>query len=243
MRKRHSQFSLLALSFASMLTSVVSSVDTSYIPNLDLSAFQQLGIAGDFAGLSQFTSPQQFESLDANSATILSKFSNNTFDRIISTPGTINAVCRLPQQGASDAYDVYFAGSFATINNTATNNIARLDAQTGDIFPLQSGLDGPVYALYCDSASSTVYVGGSFNTSAIMWRSGNWMQMPWKALDGPVYTIAPNPVTNTVFFGGQFQSTMDGVYGNTTISQPVPLDSPSVRRKRAILNRFFKCSA
>ncbi|GAB5587580.1 hypothetical protein Unana1_02480 [Umbelopsis nana] len=60
-----------------------------------------------------------------------------------------------------------------------------------------------------------------------MWRSGNWMQMPWKALDGPVYTIAPNPVTNTVFFGGQFQSTMDGVYGNTTISQPVPLDSPS----------------
>jgi hypothetical protein len=212
-----------------MLGSAISSVDTSYIPNLDLSAFQQLGIAGDFAGLSQFSSAQQFESLDGNSATILSKFNNNTFGRLMTTPGTLNAACKLPQQGASDSYDIYFAGSFLTINNTVTNNIAKLDAQTGDIVPLQSGLDGAVYALYCDAASSTVYVGGSFNTSAIMWRSGNWMQMPWKALDGPVYTIAPNPVTNTVFFGGQFQSTMDGVYGNTTTSQPVPLDSPSVR--------------
>jgi hypothetical protein len=227
MRKRHSKLNLL-LSVAALLSAAASSVDTSYIPNLDLSAFQGLGIAGDFAGLSRFTNAKQFESLDANTASILSKLNNNTFERIISTPGTLNAACKLPQAGSTDAYDIYFAGSFATINNTVVNNIARLDTQTYKIFPLQSGLNGPAYALYCDSASSTVYVGGAFNTSAIMWRAGNWVSMPWKALDGPVYTIAPNPVTNTVFFGGQFQSTMDGVYGNSTISQPVPLNPPSV---------------
>ncbi|KAG2184143.1 hypothetical protein INT44_009158 [Umbelopsis vinacea] len=227
MRKRLDQISLLGLSLASLLGSVVSSVDTSHIPGLDLSAFQQLGIVGDFAGLSRFSNPQQFESLDVNSATILSKSNNDTFESIISTPGTLNAACKLPQGGNSNAYDVYFAGSFTTINNTVTNNIAKMDTQTGNIVSLQSGLNGPVYALYCDPSSSTVYVGGAFNTSVMMWRSGTWTPMPWKALDGPVYTIAPNPVTNTIFFAGQFQSTMDGVYGNSTVSQPVPLNSPS----------------
>ncbi|KAI8580309.1 hypothetical protein K450DRAFT_237864 [Umbelopsis ramanniana AG] len=227
MRKRLDQISLLGLALASLLGSVASSVDTSHIPGLDLSAFQQLGIVGDFAGLSRFSNPHQFESLYVNSATILSKSSNDTFESIISTPGTLNAACKLPQGGTNNAYDVYFAGSFTTINNTVTNNIAKLDTQTGNIVSLQSGLDGPVYALYCDPASSTVYVGGAFNTSVMMWRSGTWTPMPWKALDGPVYSITPNPVTNTIFFAGQFQSTMDGVYGNTTISQPVPLSPPS----------------
>jgi len=241
MRKRLDQISLLGLSLAALLGSVASSVDTSHIPGLDLSAFQQLGIVGDFAGLSRFSNPQQFESLDVTSATILSKLNNDTFERIISTPGTLNAACKLPQGGTSDAYDVYFAGSFTTINNTVTNNIAKLDTQTGNIVSLQSGLNGPVYALYCDPASSTVYVGGAFNTSVMMWRSDTWTPMPWKALDGPVYTIAANPVTNTIFFGGQFQSTMDGVYGNSTISQPVPLSPPSVRESEAEAKQKCKC--
>jgi hypothetical protein len=230
MRKQHHKFRLLVLSTASLLGLATSSVDTSYIPNLDLSAFEQLGICGDFAGLSRFVNANQFETLDANTATIIQKYSNNTFERVASTPGAINAACKLPQSGTNDAFDVYFAGSFSTINNTTTNNIAKLDTQTGQITSLGSGLNGPVYTLYCDASSSTVYVGGAFNTSAVMWRSGTWVAMPWAGLDGPVYTISPNPVKDTVFFGGSFQSTTNGVYGNSTVSQPVPLTPPSVSR-------------
>ncbi|KAJ2955867.1 hypothetical protein NQZ79_g8209 [Umbelopsis isabellina] len=227
MRKQHSKFRLLVLSTASLLSLATSSVDTSYIPNLDLSAFQQLGICGDFAGLSRFVNANQFETLDANTATIIQKYSNNTFERVASTAGAINTACKLPQSGTNDAFDVYFAGSFSNINNTTTNNIAKLDTQTGQITSLGAGLNGPVYTLYCDASSSTVYAGGAFNTSAMMWRSGTWVAMPWAGLDGPVYTISSNPVTNTVFFGGSFQSTMNGVYGNSTVSQPVPLSPPS----------------
>lgn len=228
MRKQHSTYRLLVLSTASLLGLATSSVDTSYIPNLDLTAFEQLGICGDFAGLSRFVNANQFETLDANTATIIQKYSNNTFERVASTAGVINTACKLPQSGTNDAFDVYFAGSFSSINNTTTNNIAKLDSQTGQITSLGSGLNGPVYTLYCDASSSTVYAGGAFNSSAMMWRSGSWVGMPWAGLDGPVYTISPNPITNTVFFAGSFQSTMNGVYGNSTVSQPVPLTPPSV---------------
>jgi hypothetical protein len=142
---------------------------------------------------------------------------------------------------------LYLAGNFPTLtthndNNTSAvtvNNIARWDMTTNTLSTLDQGMDGPVYALYCDSTNHTLYVGGEFHQpigsnstsfagSVAQWYNNQWLPLPWQGFNGPVHVITHNPKQNTVLFGGRFDATGDGVYFNMNSSQPVNLDQPTV---------------
>ncbi|KAI7863016.1 cortical protein marker for cell polarity-domain-containing protein [Spinellus fusiger] len=198
-------------------------------PTLHLDIVGQLGLAGDFAGLSPYVDTQQFNYNGAVSSLVLSN--NNTFLNLATANGPILATCHLSTQ---DAWDIYVGGNFTLLNNTAMSYIARWNTQTQTLSALDQGLDGPVQTLYCDEQTKTVYVGGDFIAPAhtttasdygggvALW-TGVWAPLPWKGFNGPVYTITQNPNTNTLLLGGRFDATGDGKYFNANSSQSVSL--------------------
>ncbi|KAI8341825.1 cortical protein marker for cell polarity-domain-containing protein [Chlamydoabsidia padenii] len=226
--------------------------DTTYSPPmLDSSRVGQLGIVGRFAGLSPYTNTLQ----SANSSPGIGVFeqdANSIFSRHLTGSGKLHASCIMDQQ-------LYLGGVFSALatndnekgnnnnNNDPTsttttvtvNNIARWDMTANTLSALDQGVDGPVYALYCDPNNHTLYVGGEFrqpigmNTtsfagSVAQWYNNQWLPLPWQGFNGPVHVITQNPKQNTLLFGGRFDATGDGVYFNMNSSQPVNLDQPTV---------------
>ncbi|OBZ85272.1 Polarized growth protein rax2 [Choanephora cucurbitarum] len=201
------------------------------VPSIDLdSVGGKLGFIGDYAGLSPYEKPRQFESLEANTLLLATQSDSKTlFEQLSNLSGTVQTSCRL-----SDTQFI-LAGNFTTINSTTYNHIAQFDTQTLQFSPLQQGLDGPVSSLLCIN-SSAVYVGGDFtapmNTNAsqyaghvALWNNQQWTPLPWKGFNGPVYSIAKN--SESIIFGGQFDSTGDGLYANQNTTRPFNLATSS----------------
>ncbi|KAF7731991.1 hypothetical protein EC973_007096 [Apophysomyces ossiformis] len=208
-------------------------------PVLKQAALGQLGFLGEYAGISPYKSATQFESINPVVSSIILQDDDNIYNLIASVNGNITTTCYLSHD---DTADIYLAGSFTLLNNTLVNNIARFDTRTRTFATLDRGLNGSVYALFCDSASQTVYAGGDFTApigladdilqafgqGAAVWQNGNWHPVPWKGFNGPVYTIAQNSKRHTILFGGRFDATGDGQYYNANSSQPVNMGQPTV---------------
>ncbi|KAI7906872.1 cortical protein marker for cell polarity-domain-containing protein [Cokeromyces recurvatus] len=189
----------------------------------------QLGFVGDYAGLSPFKNSLQFESLPTTSLITSDEEDDMLIFNFFSTiNGSIETFCKLTDT------QFILAGNFNTINHTTFNNIVQFDTQSRTFSPLQQGLDGPVYSVYCLN-QSTVYVGGNFiapiNNSqqftghVAIWNDNQWSPVPWNGFNGPVYSILPHQQQQSILFAGQFDSTGDGQYMNQTFSQQINLIS------------------
>ncbi|RCI06116.1 hypothetical protein CU098_012425 [Rhizopus stolonifer] len=198
------------------------------VPSIELdSVGGQLGFIGDYAGLSVYEQPNQFETLDTNALVLATGDSKTLFQLFASVNGSVQTSCQL-----SDTQFI-LAGNFTSINTTTYNHIARFDTQTRQFYALQQGLDGPVTSLLC-SNTSAVYVGGDFtapiNTNAsqysghiALWNNDQWSPLPWKGFNGPVYSIVQH--AQSIVFGGRFDATGDGEFFNQNTSRPINLVS------------------
>jgi hypothetical protein len=199
----------------------------------------QLGFVGDYAGLSPFKDPLQFETLQTN-AIVFSDITQDVqiFNLFSHINGSIETYCQL-----SDTQFVLGGNFISIINSTQYNHILQLDTKTRQLKPLQQGLDGPVTSVYCKE--SIVYVGGHFtapinsNVSeytghVALWNENQWSPLPWKGFNGPVYSIISH--SESILFGGQFDSTGDGVYFNQNSSQPINLATTAVRTRSILIN-------
>ncbi|KAI9484647.1 cortical protein marker for cell polarity-domain-containing protein [Zychaea mexicana] len=228
------------LLFALVTALLLHSTHALDLPDVRLEAVGQLGFAGDYAGISPYKSIKQFESISDPGAIIL--LNNDTYELLgTATDGQIFATCLVPSTADATTSDLYVGGSFTTLNGTFVNRIARYNPTHDTFETLDQGLDGPVYALYCDT--DAVYVGGdftvpvgatndslpSFGGHAAIWHTGNrtWGPVPWRGFNGPVYTITRNALMNTILFGGRFEATGDGYYFNAISSQAVNLGAPT----------------
>jgi hypothetical protein len=188
---------------------------------------ENIGFVGDFGGISLYRNEKQFETLDNSTHLILDI--DGTYQTLATFEGVVTASC-------TSRNDIYFGGDFETVNNQSMHRITRYNVQSNTFSSLNQGLDGPVYALYCDTES--VYVGGNFTlpvnvtgnyTGGVAeWSNDTWHYLPWHGFNGPIYTITKNQKTETILFGGKFDSTGDGMYFNSNTSQIIPLGSPTV---------------
>lgn len=212
---------------------VTAAMAESALPEIQLdSVGEQLGFAGNFAGLSPYRLPSQFEALETASLVLSDIIDDATiFQSFATINGSIETYCQL----ADDEF--ILAGNFISINETTYNHIARFNSQSRQLSPLDQGLDGAVRSVYC--TPDAVYVGGDFmapvqaNLSqytghAAVYANSQWSPLPWKGFNGPVYSIIPHAQQNAIIFGGQFGSTGDGQYtapNASATTQMVNLDS------------------
>ncbi|CAO3610511.1 unnamed protein product [Cunninghamella blakesleeana] len=217
-------------------------------PTIDLTSLQQMGLAGNYGGISIIKDDKQLTQIPVNTSSIIrygnnqpnTKEDNNIFELLASTSvdGTIYCSCQFNNG------DIYFGGKFSSINNVPIYNIAKYNLQQQQITSLANGLDGPVYSLHCDPTSNNVYVGGDFiapkqsppqYTAAMAYYGGHlafwsslsqsWSPFPFKGVNGPVYSI--EKVNNMLYFAGQFDMTADSQSHHAPASQPVNLQSPT----------------
>ncbi|KAI9498129.1 cortical protein marker for cell polarity-domain-containing protein [Zychaea mexicana] len=226
-----------------ILISTITTVFASYIqhPAIDLEQLEQIGIAGPYGGVSLYTDTRQLTQIPPNTASALS-FSNNTFELLAhsSANGSIYTACTL-----TNSNYLYIGGDFLQFGPTNVSNIAAIDLNTGTVSALANGIDGPVYTLYCDESSNSVYAGGRFMApvapapqyseslsyfggGVAVWKDDLWHGLPWKGFNGPVNAIAENGATGTILFGGRFDTSADGQNYYAPSSQPVSLASPAV---------------
>ncbi|KAI9302151.1 hypothetical protein BJ944DRAFT_242639, partial [Cunninghamella echinulata] len=225
------------------------------IPTIDLSSLQQMGLAGNYGGISIIKDDKQLTQIPIKTASII-KYGNdnnsnqknnnttiedsNIFELLASTSvnGSIYCSCQFNNG------DIYIGGKFSSINNIQLYNIAKINLQQQQITGLAQGLDGPVHALYCDQTTNQVYAGGEFiapkqpspqYTNAMVYYGGHlalwsaasqsWSAFPFKGVNGPVYSI--QKINQQFYFGGQFETTADGQAYHAPASQPINLQSPT----------------
>ncbi|KAI9030993.1 hypothetical protein CLU79DRAFT_364958 [Phycomyces nitens] len=223
---------------------LIQSCHTSPVnhPTLNFTQLGYLGIAGSYQGISFYTDTRQLTTIPPSTASLVS-YSKQTFELLASssTNGSVYATCVLSLNSVDT---LYVAGEFTHFGSVRVSNIAQIDLTTNTITALSQGLDGPVYSVLCDSATNSVYVGGSFlapiseaplysaslskfGGSVAVWANKAWEALPWKGLDGPVYAITKNQKTNSIMFGGRFGMTRDGQGEFEPDSQPINLGALS----------------
>lgn len=227
-------YCLLYLKVAAALFSVPTVID-------DESA-GQLGFAGNYAGISNIKSSLQSQS--AMDQSVLLRTVEGIYQKVSNFQGNITSSCVFQNS-------IYFGGRFETVNQTMTvNHIVKFDINANKFEPLQNGLNGPVYTLYCDESDQLIYIGGNFSSpiennstmsNVASWNTNNqtWSLLPWKGFNGPVYTITKNKKYNTVLFGGRFDATGDGQFFNSNTSQLVPMNAPTVSLIHSCLDYLF----
>ncbi|KAI8138683.1 cortical protein marker for cell polarity-domain-containing protein [Fennellomyces sp. T-0311] len=226
---------------AASILFIVNQITASYIdhPTIDIEQLEQIGIAGAYGGISLYTDTRQLTQIPSNTASVLS-FANNTFASLAhSSPNaTIYTACYINNI-------LYIGGDFLQFGPLNVSNVAAVDLNSGSVSALANGLDGPVYTLYCDAASDSVYAGGRFMApvapapqyaeslayfggGVAAWKDNLWHGLPWKGFNGPVGAITKNGVNGKVLFGGRFDTSADGINYHAPASQPVILSSPAV---------------
>ncbi|KXL41377.1 hypothetical protein M433DRAFT_56994 [Acidomyces richmondensis BFW] len=187
-------------------------------PNLNLASLGSVAIGGDFDTISLFTYNGQSEDIFTTngSQSLLTQFPNGAFDSLGIADGSIMAMCPLVEKDGS-LNSVIVGGNFTSLGGVAAQAIAAFNPNTSHITALP-GLNGKVNAVYCDSTSGTVYVGGSFlagnSTNAMAWTT-EWTNLPFAGFNGPVNSVTKNAAGNIVF-GGNF----DGLGNTSTPAAP-----------------------
>ncbi|KAG9085576.1 hypothetical protein FRC06_003542 [Ceratobasidium sp. 370] len=189
-------------------------VTAQNVPQVDFSRMGTVGIAGAFAGLDLYNASAS--TLDSSAATLVSRDSNGALTVLGSTSasGRLLAACTLQNT-------LFVGGVFDTISGTPAKNIAAYDPSSRTFSALGAsgaGLDGEVDALYCDSKSGVVWVGGSFKKPTLAAGSvefggavavykpsdGTWSPPPFDGLSGRVLSIAPSTDGASLYFSGSF---------------------------------------
>ncbi|KAG9300601.1 hypothetical protein G9A89_005201 [Geosiphon pyriformis] len=263
MKIKHPRFFLSI--FCAGLARLYADSTPKTLPQVDFQTVTQVGIAGNYNGLTLASQLVKRQAFDGNSASLVTytpstlkdnEESNGSFQLIGATSkyGSIQATCKLYNPNG-EKYDIYVGGNFTTLGSTKINNIARYDPESQTFSPLLEGLDGPVSSLYCDSNNGSVMVGGyftapvnasknnldstSFGGSIALWDGKTWDPLPFKGFNGPVFTISFNRENNTFYFGGIFDATSNGEYGGLNNSQPINLQTSLITSGNGALNAGF----
>lgn len=183
--------------------------------NLDLANLGQVGIAGDFAGISLAQYQRQSETpFSTNgSESLLAQLPNGQFVPIVSTDASIQTMCQFVRRSGS-IDGIVVGGNFTSLDGKEAQGIALFNPNTTEIISL-GDLSGQVNALLCDQETDTVYIGGNFrtetSTNAIAWNGESWQDLGFAGFNGPVSSITKTSGGKLVF-GGSFTG-----LGNTTI--------------------------
>jgi hypothetical protein len=201
------------------------------IPLVNFDVMGTVAIAGAFAGMDLFDNSSQI-SFDPKSSTIFSRASDGgALSRIGSTNegGEILAGCALGDL-------VYLAGTFSSLNNTGTSNIASYNPSSPAFAALATnGPNGPIHALYCDESGSKVWAGGSFTSpspavAVYDVKANSWSGAPFGGFAGAaaeVFSITANSSASSLFFAGSFVTSFvgNGTALNTTNNPNVPFST------------------
>lgn len=239
MRKRSSllghtagEFAALLLAASSYLVHGSSAIKFTPAPsaNLDLSQLGRVAVAGNFDSISLF----EFEGQNQNSfstngsQSLLQQYPNGAFATLSSADGSIRGLCPFVEKNGTLA-GVVVGGNFTSLGGVEAQGIALWNPDSGAITPLP-GLSGQVASVYCDSDSSTVYVGGSFtganSSNAIAFQS-NWTNLPFAGFNGPVTSITKAPNGNIVF-AGQFEGLGNATSPKQKDMQVIPVTSANI---------------
>lgn len=189
-------------------------------PNLDFSGLGRVALTGDFNGISLY----EFEGQNENgfstngSQSILTRFPNGGFASLVAADAGIQAMCSFTMSNGA-VTGVVVGGNFTSLGGMESQGAAMFNPNTSAVVPL-TGLSGQVFALLCDKATNTVYVGGSFrganSTNAIAWvGTAGWTNLPFLGFNGPVTSIS-KASNGHIIFGGQFT----GLGNATSFSSP-----------------------
>jgi len=228
---RCSKLSHLLLSLPLTLLDLVaaqSPLTPVNLPSIDLSSFGQVGIGGDFEGISlyQFTS-QNPSAQQGSGDGVFIQLPNGALGLLGRAQGTISSLCALNS-------GLFIGGNFSSIQGVNASNIASWNFTSGTFAKLNDrDILGSVSTLYCDSIGNQVYVGGDFQSggsnNAIIWNSnaGHWQDLPFGGFDGPINTIQQGNNGN-VLFGGIFDSLGNGTTAALSDRQVVNLVTGTV---------------
>ncbi|KAJ2900611.1 cellular morphogenesis protein [Zalerion maritima] len=209
--------SLLALSTLVSTASAAIEFTEASTAKLDLENLGQVGIAGDFSGISlvQYEGQTETPFSTNGSESLLAQLPNGQFVPIVSTDASIRAMCQFVRS-SGEIEGVVIGGNFTSLDGEESQGIAIFNPNTTEITPLE-GLSGQVNALLCDQDTDTVYIGGNFktggSTNAIAYDGETgWKDLGFAGFNGPVSTITKTSGGKLVF-GGSFTG-----LGNTSFA-------------------------
>lgn len=202
--QQFSRFLLFALSIAT----TAQGLNFASVPsaNLDLSKLGRVGLLGDFAGISLY----EFEGQNENGYSIngdqsvLAQLPNGAFTNLAAADAGIRSMCSFTlENGTTEG--VIVGGNFTSLGGIESQGIAMINPNTSAVSPMM-GFYGQVYALLCDEATNSVYVGGNFqganSTNALAWtESAGWTNLPFFGFNGPVNAISKSSEGNVIFAG------------------------------------------
>ncbi|KAI0468610.1 cortical protein marker for cell polarity-domain-containing protein [Xylaria cf. heliscus] len=195
-----SPWRLAITSFATL--SQALTFDSVPSPNFDFSQLGQVGIAGDFNGISFYEFKGQTEQAFSSNGSqqLMTRLPNGVFVDLLNADASIKAMCTF--QGK-----VILGGNFTSVGGKQSVGVATYDPSNSEITPL-TGLSGQVSSLLCDDDAGMVYVGGSFRAedsfNAITWlASSKWASLPFAGFNGPVSAIT-KASDGHIIFGGSF---------------------------------------
>ncbi|KAK9365717.1 cortical protein marker for cell polarity-domain-containing protein [Lipomyces kononenkoae] len=239
---RLSRLALLTTSVIVSWTTVTAlgiGIESVTLPDVDISALGQIGIVGDFRGVSLYQfSGQQNSSVTSTDSLLVDLPSNVVFE-FDESDGTINSMCTMGDS-------IYIGGNFTRIGDSQINSVARINSSTGDVYDLYNGLLGAVNVAYCDLNNSIVYFGGSFTNNVAIWNasSDSWEVVPFGGLyGGPVNAIVER--NGNIIFGGKFlgignsSSTASVLAGEESQMQLVNMKTANISAQGSTSNRPY----
>ncbi|KAI1177537.1 cellular morphogenesis protein [Nemania sp. FL0916] len=169
-------------------------------PNFDISELGQVGLAGDFNGISFYEFEGQTEQPFSSNGSeqLMTSLPNGVFIDLLSADASIKDMCVFQDR-------VILGGNFTSVAGKQSIGVAAFNPATSEVTPLP-GLSGQVNTLLCDNDRGVVYVGGSFHAddsfNAITWTdASNWTALPFAGFNGPVTSIAQAPGGHIIFAG------------------------------------------
>ncbi|KAJ8120191.1 hypothetical protein ONZ43_g3038 [Nemania bipapillata] len=170
--------------------------------NFDISKLGQVGIAGDFNGISFYEFEGQTEQPFSSNGSeqLMTRLPNGVFTNLLSADASIKDMCVFQEK-------VILGGNFTSVGGKESIGVAAFNPTTSEVTAL-SGLSGQVSSLLCDNDAGIVYVGGSFRAedsfNAITWiASSGWTSLPFAGFNGPVTSIVKD-ADGHIIFGGSF---------------------------------------
>jgi hypothetical protein len=176
------------------------------LPSVDISSLGQLGVVGQFDGIStyEYKGQQYFASgLLSGVDALIAQQENNVFVDEGQLDGIVFSSCAL--EGV-----VYYGGNFTKTGDVETAGVGCYNASSGEILALPNGPNGTINVLYCNSNSSEVYVGGDFTfnngSSIAVWSTKNqkWSLPAFGGFTQGAHINAITSFGQSIIFGGAF---------------------------------------
>ena len=210
------------------------------IPSLDYESLGTVSILGSFAAIDDISNQSTPDQSFNNQTNTLLKYNNNNATDFI-TVGSTNEFGHI--YSACTIGDMTFiGGDFGSVDDQQITTFGVYSERYG--WQALTGVDGVVYALHCDSSSSQIWVGGSFESlgddmgdNIAIWNvlEEHWQPSPIYGLNGPVTGLS---ITNDQLFiignfttrfeqpDEQLESALDGI---VSALQPLSYSNAEVK--------------